>query len=196
MKKLAYNQGFTLVETLIAILILSMTIGALMTLAANGFFSVRYARNDIVASSLLQESLEAVRNNRDTWIQQGKTWEDWKINFGAPEKIFCFDDRGCIVDVYPLDPSEDTAISIRACSTSCPALNYFTTNNLYGYYPSMLHPSSDTTDVITTTFVRTITMKESEDGNQVIVSARMDWKNGTASKYTTQSIILTNLFNE
>ncbi len=194
MKKLTDNHGFTLVETLIAILILSMTIGALMTLAANGFFSVRYARNDIVASSLLQESLEAIRNDRDTAIQRGMLWQDWKDNFGASQKNFCFDDRGCTVDVYPL---ESESVQIRACQSSlCPALMYFTDNNLYGYYPSMLHPSSDSTNVIETTFVRTVYMKESEDGNQVVVTATMQWLNGTVSKRTTQSIIITNLFNQ
>lgn len=67
------QQGFTLIETLIAVFILTLTIGGLLTLAANGYFSVRYARNQIVANNLLQESLEYIRNSRDLLFRLAQT---------------------------------------------------------------------------------------------------------------------------
>jgi type II secretory pathway pseudopilin PulG len=193
------NKGFTLVETLIAILILSMTIGALMTLAANGFFSVRYARNDIVASSLLQESLEFVRNSRDSAIGQGKTWEAWKDIY---RDNGCFLDEngngyGCTINTFALTPDQIAA----PCTTgSCPYLNYYTDDsdqplNIYGYSPSLFDPNA-TQPKIATTFIRTIKMTETDNGNQLVVTATMKWKNGTVNKTTAQSIILTNLFAE
>jgi hypothetical protein len=37
-------------------------------------------------------------------------------------------------------------------------------------------------------------MTETDNGNQLVVTATMKWKNGTVNKTTAQSIILTNLF--
>lgn len=75
------QKGFTLIETLVAILILSITMGSLMSLAAGGFYSVRYARNQIAANALMQETLEFVCNSRDSGKIQGLSWEQWRQKF-------------------------------------------------------------------------------------------------------------------
>ncbi len=183
------QSGFTLIETLIAILILSLAIGALLTLTAGGFFSIRYAKNDIVASNLLQESLEYIRNTRDSAAQANTEWDTWYSTYRAKG---CVDDNGCIVNPYAMNDNE----RVVACGTDCPNIIYFPTAGFYGYETSggnYFDPFNIDTQPYPTSFVRTITIRETTNTSepQLIVTATMEWLNGTNRKSATQSIILT-----
>jgi type II secretory pathway pseudopilin PulG len=182
------QSGFTLIETLIAIFILTLTIGGLLTLAANGYFSVRYARNQIVANDLLQESLEYVRNNRDTSAQQNQTWDQWTTVFNTNG---CFTSTGCIVDPYALNNP------IRAFDNS--AIAFYPDTGFYGYANSTYASSligPGTTAPYLTTYIRTITMQQSADPNQLIVTSTVQWYDGNAKQQTSQSILITNWRNQ
>lgn len=183
------QSGFTLIETLIAILILSLTIGALLTLTAGGFFSIRYAKNDIVASNLLQESLEYIRNTRDSAAQQNTGWAAW---YSTYESNGCTDRDGCIVNPYAENQDE----RVISCRGDCPKIKYFSGSGFYGYETSSginyFDNFATDADFYETSFVRTITMRETTDTSepQLIITARMEWLNGTNTKSATQSIIL------
>jgi type II secretory pathway pseudopilin PulG len=189
------QKGFTLVETLVAILILTMTVGALLSLAAGGFFSVRYARNQIVGDNLLQESLEYIRNSRDTAVAQGVLWNDWLATLNVDENgqvqgygsnTGCFGSNGCIIDPYTLDAK------IRACSKYCDTILSYPTVGFYGYESTYPDPIGGQ-EFVATSFVRTITAVESRsDPDQIIVTAKINWLNGTNPKTVSQSMILTN----
>ncbi|MFH1201091.1 MAG: prepilin-type N-terminal cleavage/methylation domain-containing protein [bacterium] len=58
--------GFTLVETLVAVSIFSMSILGLMSILASGISDTNYVKQKIAASYLAQEGIEYVRNIRDT----------------------------------------------------------------------------------------------------------------------------------
>lgn len=179
------EAGFTLIETLIAILILAMTIGALLSLTAGGFFSIRYAKNDIVASNLLQESLEYIRNTRDSAAQeQGlPSWDAWRSQFNA-----CFDEDGCMINPYAVN----TTARVSACGSTCDNLYYFAGEGFYAYPPigDNVFNTSGSEDSVKTSFIRTITMEPGASGTDIIVTATMEWMNGTNTKQTKQSIIL------
>ncbi len=190
------QQGFTLIETLIAILILTLSIGALLSLAAGGFFSVRYARNQIVANNLMQESLEYIRNTRDTSFNQGLTWDDWKNTVLSVDTAGnttgtgvdgCFSSSGCYVDPYTTGPH------IKECQGGgCPNVIYYPDEGFYGYstsYPFTPGPSQP----FTTSFVRRIKIEPStKSPDQVIVSASITWLNGATAKTISQSMLITN----
>ncbi len=201
------QSGFTLIETLIAILILALTIGALLTLTAGGFFSIRYAKNDIVAANLLQESLEYIRNTRDTAAQnqntdpslpQGANWSAWlndpSRDFGR-NCVVTNNPDGCIVNPYARNDLD----RVVACNGRCSKLNYFPAAGFYGYgflnsnTFEDLNLDPQQAQPYETSFVRTIKMEPvTVDGvEQLIVTARMDWLNGTNPKSATQSITLT-----
>jgi len=59
------NKGFTLVETLVAISLLTISIVAPMSLTMLALSSAIYARDQITAYYLAQEGIEAVRSVRD-----------------------------------------------------------------------------------------------------------------------------------
>jgi prepilin-type N-terminal cleavage/methylation domain-containing protein len=190
------QRGFTLIETIVAIFILTMTIGALLTLTAGGFYSVRYARNQIVADYLAQESLEFIRNSRDTQIIEGYTWDDWKTLLNVDEfgsKISngsydtgCYSKEGCIVDPYTIDAK------IVKCVSECDPLIFYGNSGFYGYkkkYPDVI----DTGTEAQTTFVRKVTASEADSSkDQIIITVSISWLNGTNPKTVSQSTLITN----
>ncbi|MFA6353356.1 MAG: prepilin-type N-terminal cleavage/methylation domain-containing protein [Candidatus Paceibacterota bacterium] len=75
------NKGFTLVETLVAISIFTMSILGLMSILASSISDINYAKQKIAASYLAQEGIEYVRNLRDTAIissVDGTGWTTFK----------------------------------------------------------------------------------------------------------------------
>jgi Tfp pilus assembly protein PilV len=192
-KSTAGEAGFTLIETLVAIFILTLTIGGLLTLAANGYYSVRYARNQIVANNLIQESLEYFHNNRDTVVQQGVPWATWIAGFnvssngtvlGGANSQGCYATGGCIVDPY------SSSTHVRACSGTCPTTTFYA-NGLYGYTSSSYPMASSLGAASATTYVRKITT-QLNGADQMVITSTVTWKNGNAQKTSSQSILMTN----
>lgn len=190
------QKAFTLIETLVAIAILAAAVGALLTLAAGGYFSVRYAKNDIVANNLLQESIEYIRNNRDTNMHQGtEGWETWltrlnvdtvgtQIPLGSGTRG-CFGATGCTVDAYL------GGANFKECSGACTPLLFYPSQQFYGYNESYPHISGGAAPY-TTSFVRTIYAERSSvDPSQLLITATITWKNGTQNKTLSQKVIIT-----
>lgn len=197
LNKIKSNQsGFTLIETLVAVLILTLSIGGILSLAAGGFYSVRYARNQIVANNLLQESLEYVRNTRDSAFLQGgpNPWDIWQDtlqtdingNVTGNNSDGCFSSNGCIVNPYAISSK------VKKCSTTCPYIMYFPDNEFYGYIAS--YPFSPGSSPYVTSFIRTIKIvpATNDPSNQVVVTGTITWLNGSRSKTIVQSMVLTN----
>lgn len=60
------DSGFTLIESLVAVLILSIVITAIMGLFVVNISSANLVRNNYIASALVQEGMELARNLRDS----------------------------------------------------------------------------------------------------------------------------------
>ncbi len=191
MKKQA---GFTLIETLIAIFLLTLTVGGLLTMAAGGYFAVRYARNQIVADNLIQESLEYVRNSRDTALQSGTDWPTWLAGYTGSSHG-CL--TGCIVDPYA------TANNVRLPDSNGGLIEFFPSIgsqkiSFYGYQTSSYNLGAPNTPPYLTTYKRIITFSPvtTQSGgtapDQAVVTVKITWSNGNSSKSSSQSILLTN----
>lgn len=74
------NTGFTLVETLVAISIFTLSILALMSVLTQGISNTSYAKQKIIASYLAQEGVEYIRNMRDNYVLYpvNGTWNNFK----------------------------------------------------------------------------------------------------------------------
>jgi prepilin-type N-terminal cleavage/methylation domain-containing protein len=83
MKKTITQQGFTIVETLVALSIFSVAVIALISVTISGSSGATYVKNKLTASYLAQEGIEMVRNLRDTasFIDPQNTWN---LFFGTP----------------------------------------------------------------------------------------------------------------
>ena len=65
-KKFFKNKsGFTLLETLVAIMLFVIALSALLALVRDSVTSATYTKNDVVATYLAQEGIDYIRNIRD-----------------------------------------------------------------------------------------------------------------------------------
>jgi prepilin-type N-terminal cleavage/methylation domain-containing protein len=75
------RKGFTLVEVLVALFILTTGIVAGLVVVNQGLSATQIAKSRLVAANLVQEGIEVVRNIRDTnWIEKeinpALSWDD------------------------------------------------------------------------------------------------------------------------
>jgi len=109
------DSGFTLLETLAAVSVLTMAVTGPLSLA---YFSIRSAsvsQNQFTAFFLAQEAIEYVKNKRDINAILETDWLSGMTN--------CRSGNGCVVDV----PNNN----IQTCSSICPKLKY---NAASGFY--------------------------------------------------------------
>ncbi len=65
MKKTTTQQGFTIIETLVAITILMVAIAGPLSIASKGLSGALASRDQMIAAYLAQESMEVIKNLRD-----------------------------------------------------------------------------------------------------------------------------------
>ena len=68
--KTKYNKkdGFTLVETLVALFIFSVSVITTMSVVSGGIANTNYAKNKVISEYLAQEGIEYVKNLRDSSV--------------------------------------------------------------------------------------------------------------------------------
>ncbi len=178
-----FNQGFTLVETMVAVFILTIALTSFLSLTSRSLFAARYARNEMTASYLLQGAVDYIRNERDSIAFQqqfsGGGWIKFLNRFGyvsATSSGPCFSTNGCYFEVNAKNPV------INKCNTNpsfgtlkCPIFYYDKTasnnsNSFYNYDKSGV-PSH---------FKRKIFLKLSSANYpyELDVTATVEWLNG------------------
>jgi len=184
--RLKNNKGFTLVEALFAVAVLTFTITILMTIISNSLFSIRYSKDEITVNYLLQEVVDYIRNDRDTFVfLEGNTWEDFYSRYQK-----CSSDNGCYFSVTDNNLPED----ISSCSDSgCPIMYYddeVSYGSYYDYYSTTLY-GGETNKA--TSFKRKITVKENQENNdEIIITVVVDWLNGGVNVERSLSNSITN----
>lgn len=117
------QSGMTLIETLVAITILSVAIVAPMTLTMQSLAAAYYARDQIVSFYLAQEAIESVRSVRDNNIL--------RIALNEPDASCVPTNLLCGIPIaqdFTIDARNN---AIDVCGGTCPMLQ--TDGNLYGY---------------------------------------------------------------
>lgn len=69
------NKGFTLIEVLVAVFILTVAIFAIFNVIQNLSIYYKTASSRLTAAYLAQEGMELARNKRDTSLIQGLGWD-------------------------------------------------------------------------------------------------------------------------
>lgn len=78
---LGTSRGFTIVETLVAIAVLMIAITGPLVIASKGLTAALYSKDQMIASFLAQESMEIIKNLRDSAINENENTADWLDNF-------------------------------------------------------------------------------------------------------------------
>ena len=160
-------QGFTLIETLVAISILTVAIAGPMFTAQVSITASRSSQDELTASSLAQEGLEYVRARRDDNML---TSQSWLSGLDA-----CFATNGCTIDA-----TNTTSGGVAACTGICPVL-YISAAYLYN------QQQSGTPTVFTRTVHITIV-----DDHTAIVSVTVSWTSAHQSRFVNVQETLEN----
>lgn len=160
MKHTIYNRkrGFTLVEAMVAISILSLSITAPLLIAQKGIGSAIYAKDQITAFYLAQEGVEYIRNVRDMNRIANVSWLTNLtpcIDTGAGER--------CVVDSSQTNPNNANAIT--SCGASCQVIAFDPANKIYGYGAGWSP----------TKFTRSVRMEQT-GGDEALVAVTISWK--------------------
>jgi len=149
------QKGFTIIETLMAVLVLSIAIAGSLALASKGLSAIQAARQEVNAVYLAQNAMEYIRQLRDTNCLAASgsvaTCPTGAWLGTAPNNIAskCGDSGGCEVDTL--------SGTVTVCpSAGCDVLNYDAVNTLYTYSGVGTTP---------TAFTRTIYVQSPVGGN-------------------------------
>jgi len=157
------TAGFTLIETLVAVLLLATAIAGPLTIASKSLLAAKVAQSQITAFFLAQDAVEFVRFARDTNKLRGV---DWLTGGGTGISLTnCISADGCYLDATMLNPATPEACS--TCNTPLTSgSNYlYETNGYYSY------DSGGTR----TPFVRQITITTIET-TEVLVEVTVRWR--------------------
>lgn len=193
------KRGFTLLETFVAVTILVIAILGPLTLATRGVFAAIAARDQLAATYLAEDALEAIRYIRDTnWLQDiapSSPGEDWLRGLD-----FCKEPDGCFIDTtrpYVGDDHFTGQYSILPCSGLpggiCPNM-YLTDSNSDGigeYYTYDGWGGS-----IKTPFIRTVHIAPAA-GNQkeYLVTVTVAWNTGVLQRELKTEMIIYDWYN-
>lgn len=166
------TAGFTLIETLMAILVLTVAIAGPLTIASRGLNEALVAKDQTIAFYLAQDAVEFVRYQRDTNVLQSNAWLTGLDSCEAAD--------GCTV----LSISD----TIGACSGICPVLNYDKSLSVYTY-------NSIGGTVIPTIFTRTVHITTPVSGSAVEAQVEVDVTWSDVGTVLHKVSVQENLFN-
>lgn len=167
------NSGFTLVETLVAISIFSVSIVALMSVLANGISDTNYAKDKRIATFLAEEGIEYVRNIRDTYVNYSDTPDIGWTNFLTKAQLKCKD--GCSFNdslgSFDITSLEGSSAIFSACDVGC-SLFFNVITGVYSYNQLLGGVNSG--------FVRKITINQTlNNPKEIKVTSTVSWSKGT-----------------
>ncbi len=161
------SSGFTLIETLAAISLLSVAIMAPMTLTTRSLAASYYARDQVTAYYLAQEAIETLRSIRDGQILKiVQSTDPSSINiFGSIEPYI---NNG---QPFIIDALDSTITQCPTPPTPCSPIQTNATRTLYGYEIGW-------TD---TNFTRTVTARKIkiDSNDEIRVTVEVSWKTGS-----------------
>lgn len=155
------TNGFSLLETMIAITVLLVAIMGPYTLATQSIAASNRAKNQTIAFFLAEEPMEFIHNIRDSNSFAGTGWLNGLSNCRSPNQ--------CYIDFA------DVSDPAKACAANCPKIRFDSSTGLYNY-----------TTGDATIFSRTTRIIETFNDREARVITTISWE----ERYGTQSFIL------
>ena len=178
------NRGFTVLETIVAIAIISLAVAGAFSAVQTGLAASYSAKEDTKAFYLAQEALELLRNKRDgnalsIYYGGSNTWLTGIAESGDP----CEPTKTCYADATgPGNP----ATFFFQCSGgfgTCPYLRQNSSSFLYGYDISWPQ----------TVYKREIQITKT-NSHEIAVTILISWTHGILNRQFRTQTILTNWF--
>ncbi len=192
------QQGFSLVETLVAITILLLVIVGPLTISSSSVRSTAYASEQVVAFFLAQEGAELAQKARDDFLlqyfddtnpdlavfvpQNNDPWADFTT---GPTFANCYNvANGCGLSIN----TNGSLASPRSCSNMADCLLYLDTGSTIARSRYTYTPTQSPT-----IFSRRIKLTR-VSANEVSVVSTVTWRSGF-SRNEQQVSVQTSLFN-
>lgn len=187
-KKQINKNGFTLMEVMLSVSILSMGIVASFALISSSMARFSTSANKIIAINLAQDGLERVRNVRDTNWLKGKTdASDWdeKIEGQGAQQFIQF---SCVdwADIDYVPPGQANGVTEQDRIDNCDTRCQIYIDNVGG---SKCFSDKDNGGALYSNFYRLIhIIRINDQSNSVAVTVK--WKDkGTDYYFTTEDIL-------
>jgi prepilin-type N-terminal cleavage/methylation domain-containing protein len=164
------TQGFTLIETLVAVLLLSTAVVGPLTVASKGLSAALVARDQMVAFYLAQDAVEYVRFVRDSNKLAGLAWLSGLAD--------CTGASGCYLDTLGNDV-DSTIGGIQpvndcpsASSGGCPAIQKYDDGAGHKYFSYLQGASTPQR------YVRSITIATPQTGETTegVLTVQVSWR--------------------
>lgn len=177
------QAGFTVLESIVAILVLSLAISGAFAAVRQGLHQSTISKEEIRAFYLAQEAVEIVRNKRDTnqlaFINDGTT--NWLTGITSNIADDCYFGKVCSIDSSSYNFVSLGSAYCGNSWNSCQNLKQNQTDFRYGYNIAWAN----------TNFKREV-MFESINAHEVAMIVRVTWTKGLLTK---EFKIKTHLFN-
>jgi type II secretory pathway pseudopilin PulG len=167
------NKGFSLIETLIAIVILISAVVGPLTLAQRSIRSAVYARDQVTAGFLAEEGIEFVRMIRDGNKLEGK---NWLYSLSSD----CIGGKVCSINTT-LDEPRD---AVNRCNDKdgpygslCLYLSFNSRKGFYGY-PQRGEVGWSDTRYVREVKISTIPRSGNINDHEAMVTATVIWQTG------------------
>ena len=170
------GKGFTLIETMVAISILTVAVVAPMSLAMQSLSTAYYARDQITAFHLAQEAIESVRHLRD-----GRILEMVLIPINPDDPIPNLfgtipTDKSFVIDTLnDTTRSDETMSGLSTCyNGTFPPLKIIAGSSFYshGSNPCVLAGNESFSGFTRTVYVTTVT------ANELHIKSTVSWRTG------------------
>ncbi|MCX6753269.1 MAG: prepilin-type N-terminal cleavage/methylation domain-containing protein [Candidatus Nomurabacteria bacterium] len=178
------NKGFTLVETLVAISIFTISVLGMVSILSNGITDTEYAKDKVIATYLAQEGIEYVRNIRDENIlfADSQGWSNFQTAL-----VPCVPSTG--LGCGMTNNIDKTAINFFQCINPVDCELYI--NQGSGEYHYDVGGSSGDTD---SGFNRVISTKFDPSTDRVTVYSVVSWNQKSGPQNVTFSESLFNWY--
>jgi len=184
------TEGYSLVETLVAIAILLLALVGPMTIAAKGIQSSIYVREQTIAISLAQEGIEAfVAARNDATLEAFSnddlttSW-DWTTD-GRIDS--CRDADGCNIQYVDADPIDSAVACTGANGAGC-ELYFDDSSSVRARY-------TFDTDGERTPYSRAIRVSDSPAGNGLRIESTVYWGTQLLSGQVQSLTLTTEIYN-
>ena len=170
MNTLDKTKGFSLIETIVAISVLTLAVVGPMTLSAQSIRASRDARLELTATHLAEEGMEVVHNIRDNnSAQDTDTFRSrWMLN------ILTNCSTGCVVDVTQHTGGVWGPSALIPCAGTCSTINRIYQHGTTGLFRQF--SSALASPWVATPFSRSVTVTQVIANRQVRVTSSVSYR--------------------
>jgi type II secretory pathway pseudopilin PulG len=172
------QRGFTIIETFIASVLLTLTVAGTMALTARTISFYNNSEDRLTATYLANEALEYVKSARQDNILTNAPWL-------AVLSAACQGPDGCYIDTH-IKGSMTLAQSVHDCNGSCPPIKYRSDTKMYLHTNSSGNPWDNSR-----VFQRRVVITNTT-ADEVVVAVTVGW---TVRKINYSLTVSDTLFN-